>query len=175
MIPPDTKDWTWVLERRCPECGFDASSFERELIGSMILTNAAAWQRVLRGSTVTQRPADDVWSPLEYACHVRDVYCIYDLRLERMLTEENPRYANWDQDATAIDDHYGDQEPATVAGELVIAAARIASRFDGVKGPQWERTGTRSDGAYFTVETFARYLIHDPIHHLWDVEAGRAG
>ena len=24
----DTKDWTWVLEQRCPECGFDAADFE---------------------------------------------------------------------------------------------------------------------------------------------------
>ena len=23
-ITPDTKDWTWVLRERCPECGFDA-------------------------------------------------------------------------------------------------------------------------------------------------------
>ena len=23
---PDTKDWTWVLDRPCPDCGFDASS-----------------------------------------------------------------------------------------------------------------------------------------------------
>ena len=21
-IEPDTKDWTWVLDRPCPECGF---------------------------------------------------------------------------------------------------------------------------------------------------------
>ncbi len=172
MITPDGKDWTWVLERQCPECGFDASSFERELIGSMILTNAAVWQRVMRDPLVAQRPADDVWSPLEYGCHVRDVYCIYDERLERMLTEDDPVYANWDQDATAVDDNYGEQEAGTVAGELVIAAARIATRFDSVQGPQWSRRGTRSDGAHFTVETFARYLIHDPIHHLWDAEVG---
>jgi len=25
-IEPDTKDWTWVLERPCPECGFDATA-----------------------------------------------------------------------------------------------------------------------------------------------------
>jgi hypothetical protein len=25
-VPPDTKDWTWVLERRCPECGFEAGA-----------------------------------------------------------------------------------------------------------------------------------------------------
>jgi hypothetical protein len=23
-VVPDDKDWTWVLARRCPECGFDA-------------------------------------------------------------------------------------------------------------------------------------------------------
>ena len=25
-IVPDDKDWTWVLERPCPECGFDAAT-----------------------------------------------------------------------------------------------------------------------------------------------------
>jgi len=38
-----------------------------------------------------------------------------------------------------------------------------------VSGPAWERKGLRSDGATFTVDSFLRYLLHDPIHHLWDV------
>jgi len=25
-ITPDTKDWTWVLDKPCPECGYDAST-----------------------------------------------------------------------------------------------------------------------------------------------------
>ena len=25
-LEPDTKDWTWVLERACHECGFDMAS-----------------------------------------------------------------------------------------------------------------------------------------------------
>jgi hypothetical protein len=29
----------------------------------------------------------------------------------------------------------------------------------------------RSDGAQFTVESFARYLVHDPLHHEFDVRA----
>jgi hypothetical protein len=168
VIPPDTKDWTWVLERPCPECGFDTASVDRELIGSMILANAASWQRVLRDPGAARRPADDVWSPLEYACHVRDVFRIYGLRL--MLSEDDPQYPNWDQDATAAADRYGEQDPAEVADELLVDAARLAERFDSVAGEQWKRPGTRSDGAHFTIESFARYLIHDPIHHLWDVE-----
>ena len=173
MITPDTKDWTWVLERPCPECGFDATAFERELVGSMIRANAASWQRVLRGRTVAQRPSEAVWSPLEYACHVRDVFRIYDERLRRMLTEDDPQYANWDQDATAITDRYQEQQPDNVADELASAAAALAERFDQVAGDRWNRPGTRGDGAHFTVESFARYLIHDPVHHFWDVEGAR--
>ena len=45
----------------------------------------------------------------------------------------------------------------------------IAGQFATVTGVQWQRTGARSDGARFTVETFARYFIHDPVHHLYDV------
>src|SRR4051794_791858 len=25
-VEPDTKDWTWVLDRPCPECGFDPAA-----------------------------------------------------------------------------------------------------------------------------------------------------
>jgi hypothetical protein len=86
-----------------------------------------------------------------------------------MLAEHEPQYANWDQDATAIAERYGEQDPDVVADELVVAAAQLATRFDTVAGDAWSRPGSRSDGAHFTVESFARYLIHDPIHHLHDV------
>ena len=45
----------------------------------------------------------------------------------------------------------------------------LAARFDGVGDDEWLRTSERSDGSVFTVDSFARYLLHDPIHHLWDV------
>lgn len=46
-ITPDTKDWTWVLERTCAECGFDVRSFPREQVAEMIRQNATVWQEVL--------------------------------------------------------------------------------------------------------------------------------
>jgi len=170
-IEPDDKDWTWVLERPCTECGFVSADFPREEVGAMVRANAAAWPDVLARADVAVRPDDHTWSALEYACHVRDVYRIYDTRLERMLTETDPLYPNWDQDASAVEERYNDQDPGRVAAELADAAAAIADRFDTVHGEQWQRTGRRSDGARFTIETFARYMIHDPIHHLHDVGA----
>ena len=47
----------------------------------------------------------------------------------------------------------------------------LADRFDAVGADQWERRGFRSDGSVFTVESLGRYLMHDPVHHLWDVDA----
>ncbi|HEX4903773.1 MAG TPA: DinB family protein [Acidimicrobiales bacterium] len=168
-ITPDDRDWTWVLERPCPECGFDARTADPAGVGDLVRANASAWQRVLARPDVAVRSRPDRWSPLEYACHVRDVFRLYLERLDLMLTQDGPHYPNWDQDETAVRDRYGEQRPATVAVELTRAAAALADRFDEVEGDQWSRTGFRSDGAAFTVESFARYFVHDPIHHLWDV------
>ena len=54
-----------------------------------------------------------VWSALEYGCHIRDVHRIFNDRVRLMLTEDEPRFANWDQDATAIEDDYGSQDPVS--------------------------------------------------------------
>jgi hypothetical protein len=175
-IVPDTKDWTWVLERPCPECGLDTQSFPREAVAGMIRVNADAWQDLLAGAgrdDLRHRPSPSVWSALEYGCHVRDVHRLYDTRLALMLTVDGPHYPNWDQDATAVADRYAEQDPATVAAALREAAGALAARFEGVSGDQWQRTGVRSDGARFTVESFARYFIHDPVHHLYDVTGVR--
>jgi DinB superfamily len=173
-IRPDTKDWTWVLERACPECGFDTRTVTRRGLPGMLKENAATWQRVLsdKGEAASARPSPDRWSTLEYACHVRDVFRRFDERLQLMLSTEGPTFAHWDQDATAVDDRYNEQSPREVATQLVAAAASTADRFSVVTDSQWERDGTRSDGAHFTVETLGRYLMHDPVHHLHDVGAG---
>jgi hypothetical protein len=166
-IVPDDKDWTWVIDRPCAECGYDSATVDRTQIAAMIRANAGTWTKILAlGDVVHRRPRPHHWSPLEYACHVRDVFRIYDHRLTRMLTEDDPTYLNWDQDATAVDERYREQDPAIVATELSDAAEQLATRFDHVQGEQWLRTGNRSDGAHFTIDTFSRYLVHDVVHHV---------
>jgi hypothetical protein len=168
-MEPDTKDWTWVLDRRCPECGLDTSTINRDEIPALLRANAATWQDVLTRPDVRHRPDEQTWSPLEYAAHVRDVCRVYLERLNLMLTTDSPNYPNWDQDVTAVEDRYSEQNPTTVAQELTDAADRLANDFARVNGTTWQRTGNRGDGAQFTIDTFARYLVHDLIHHIHDV------
>ena len=177
-IVADTKDWTWVLERRCTECGFDSTTVDARDVAAMVRAQGEAWAGILAERDLAwlrTPPADDRWSPLEYACHVRDVLRLADRRVAIMLTDDDARFANWDQDATALDDAYDTQDPPAVAAELRAAASDLARRLDGVGEGAWERSGARSDGARFTVASFARYVIHDPLHHLHDVGAPGRG
>ena len=170
-ITPDDKNWTWVLERQCGECGFDASTFDSVRTTVALRDQVRRWTSVLERKDVRTRPRPGIWSPLEYSCHVRDVFRKFDERLKLMLETVDPAFENWDQDATAIEDRYEMQNPDLVAQELNEAGLSIAARFESVKKDQWMRRGFRSDGSVFTVDSIAKYLMHDPVHHLWDVGA----
>ena len=172
-ITPDTKDWTWVLSRPCEDCRFDASLVRRDAVGHDIRESASRWIPLLANGAVAQRPRPDRWSVLEYGCHVRDVLGIFAKRLDLMLVEDEPAFENWDQDETALNERYHLQDPTIVSYELLAAADALATRYESVTDPQWDRPGTRSDGNRFTVETLAVYGLHDPIHHLWDVQAAQ--
>lgn len=171
-IEPDTKDWTWVLDTRCPDCGFDARAVDPADIGPAVRDNARGWLAVLAQPGAAERPDDHTWSPLEYACHVRDVNRKFTERLTLMLDHDEPQFANWDQDATAVEERYDMQDPAVVGPEVVDAAEVVAAMYDELAGADAQtrgRRGVRSDGSVFTVDTLGRYHLHDLVHHAHDV------
>lgn len=175
-IVPDAKDWTWVLERPCPECGLDLSGVDPGDVADLIAANTVTWRALLAGDPgdLRRRPREDVWSTLEYACHVRDVHRVFDGRFRQIATTDDPLFDNWDQDATAIADRYGEQDPVTVGAELGVASDALVTTLRAIDADGWQRPARRSDGARFTAATLALYLLHDPVHHLHDVGAGNA-
>ena len=172
-ITPDTKDWTWVLERPCEECGFDPTAQALADLPRLLHDTAMAWSQVLARPDVGERPAPDVWSPLEYGCHVRDVHELFARRVRLMLADDEPTFANWDQDATALASDYGSQDATVVATELIEAAGTVAGVYATVTADTSHRPGLRSNGDRFTVETLGSYHLHDVVHHLHDVGASR--
>ena len=168
-IEPDTKDWTWVLEERCTECGFDPATVEVTALPDLVRENVRSWNGVLEHPDAAVRPADNVWSPLEYGCHVRDVHVLFAERVRLMLDQDDPQFENWDQDVTAVESRYDEQDPTVVAVEMVEAAAEMAAVLAGVRAEQWDRPGRRSNGSRFTVATLGAYYLHDVVHHLHDI------
>ncbi len=168
-IEPDTKDWTWVLERPCPDCGFEPAAVEVSDLPELIHANTRGWYGALDDADAAVRPSANIWSKLEYACHVRDVHRLFAERVRLMLDSDDPQFANWDQDATAVEEKYGEQDRAEVSVELVEAAADVAALYAGVSGEQWQRPGRRSNGSLFTVASIGVYHLHDVVHHLYDI------
>ncbi|WP_137293578.1 DinB family protein [Nocardioides dongxiaopingii] len=168
-IVPDTKDWTWVLDAPCPECGFVAGDIDVARVGDAIRADAATWARALERPEPSVRTRPEVWSVTEYACHVRDVHVLFAERVRSMLDQDDPHFASWDQDATAVERDYHLAEPDVVRSELLAAADAVAALYDGVPAAALDRTGSRSDGSTFTVASIARYHLHDVVHHSWDV------
>lgn len=171
-IVPDDKDWTWVCERACPECGFDPAGIADAHLPDRILASARGWESVLAAPAAAAAPDERTWSALEYAAHVRDVHVVMAARLRAVLTASATtpaRFAPWDQDAAAVAGRYREQDPGAVASGLVRAAGIFATLYRGVGGDAWNRRGLRSDGGAFTARSLAAYSLHDFEHHRVDV------
>lgn len=165
----DDKDWTWVLQRACPDCGFDASAVDRRALADHLAATTPRWQGALVAPDARERPAPQVWSALEYGAHVRDVHAVFGRRARLMLEEDDPEFENWDQDRTALDARYWLADPTEVAQQLAVEADRAVRVFAASTDEQWHRTGRRSNGSVFTLETLGLYYLHDVEHHLHDV------
>jgi SAM-dependent methyltransferase len=174
-MEPDAKDWTWVLRRRCDECGFDASTFDRHDLPHAFRTNARVWLALLADPGAARRTRPDRWSLLEYACHVHDVHQVFHDRVTSMLAEDTPHFANWDQDVAAVEHDYAVQLPSIVGPALVASAYAVGDLYASVPPLAWQRRGVRSDGSEFTIETLGRYHLHDVVHHLHDVRGAAGG
>jgi DinB family protein len=157
------------MRKPCPDCGFDPTQVAPADVPARARRYCGIVADAVEQSGADRRPSPAVWSPVEYGCHVRDVCRLFDQRLHLMLDEDDPTFANWDQDETALEQRYWTQRPADVAAAIRADADRIADSFAAVTGTQWQRSGRRSNGSLFTVDTLARYFLHDIAHHAWDV------
>ena len=131
----------------------------------------ASWDGILR-----TRPAEDVWSALEYACHVRDVFLVQRDRLYTALVEDTPVFAPMYRDHRVTLARYNAQDPQEVAAQLATAARLIAQAFEGLDPAQLQRRCIYNfpAPAERPLLWVGQHAVHEGEHHLRDVERGLA-
>jgi hypothetical protein len=164
------QDWTDVVRTACPDCGLDPAAVPVDELAFELGRVADAWSALLVGTdddALRTRPAPTVWSPLEYACHVRDVYSLFAQRILTTLREDEPDLGWWDHEAAVVEDAYNEQDVRAVADDLRRNAEVLAAALARVDGG-WERRAVRRGTEVFTVAGLARFALHEGGHHLAD-------
>ena len=164
-----------ALDGRCAECRFVYDLGRAEIVRRL---NAdaegfAARMAELDDTAARRRPTPDVWSPLEYACHVRDMLRIQRDRVELIQREDDPTLVPMGRDERGIEDRYNEQQPGAVAGELLAAARSLSDVLDTLGRAGWRRTAwyTYPTTELRTVEWIGNHTVHELQHHGRDIGA----
>jgi hypothetical protein len=162
-----------TLADTCARCGFVYDLARAEIVCRTRADAASFVERIaeLDASAVRRRPARDVWSPLEYACHVRDILRIQRERLELIQRETNPSLTPMGRDERVIEERYNEQEPDVVTHEVVDAARSLAERLEALDAAGWERTATYNypTAKLRSVEWIGAHTVHELQHHRLDI------
>lgn len=172
-IPSESRDWTFVLESGCRECGWeptpDVGRLREELTRAL-----GAWPALLAGPEAAVRPEPTVWSAIEYGSHVRDMARLLALRVASMLETDDPQFANWDGDVANVVRRDWDADPAGLIRDIARAGEEAEAQLDRVGPAALGRRGHRGDGVPFTVLSLLQFVEHDISHHVADVRRGSA-
>jgi hypothetical protein len=117
---------------------------------------AAVVAEALAGATDAEldaRPADGGWTAREVAIHVTDSELSAAVRLRRLIAEDRPLIAAYDEELYAERLHYDRPIAASVAA---LAAVRTLSAelLDRLTDEEWQRAGTHSDSGPYSVMTW---------------------
>ena len=167
------REWVRMQFEACPDCGLDASTNADADLPRALTDVAARWGGTLAIADVAdlrRRPAPDVWSPLEYACHTRDVLSVFEERVHRTATTPGQQLGWWDHDAAVVDSRYNEQEPVLVAEAMAANARRFGQALADLAPAQWGAMAERRPGERFTIRGMARFVLHEMVHHHRDAE-----
>jgi hypothetical protein len=141
---------------RCDECGFDNSTMDNAALVDAIATFAADPNLL-----TDRRPLPDVWSPREYAWHMREAFAFYEERIDLVLTSDRPQLEGRDFTVNPIPS----REP--------VDSTHLVARLRALAPAEWARVGLgSSDGSERDIRNLASRLAHECVHHGLDIEKG---
>jgi hypothetical protein len=164
---------------RCEECGFEYDESEFSTAAGGIRAGSADLAAALTGrqADAATRRQPGRWSPLEYACHVRDMLLVQRERLLAARRLDRPVCEPMGRDERVELDGYAEQDPADVARQLRDAAQLFASDLDRLNPAGWDRAliYTYPHRAERSLRWLAVHTVHEVTHHLLDVRRQLTG
>jgi hypothetical protein len=164
-----------VRVERCEECGYAYDLTAATRAGDEIRSAVAELARLLvttERRALARRTAPERWSPLEYACHVRDVLITQRERVLLARRTDVPAAVPMGRDERVAHDGYAESDPAEVAEEVTIAARLLANTLSRLDTRDWELRIVYNwpQRTERTLRWVAANTVHDVRHHLLDIK-----
>ena len=158
----------------CEGCGFDYGSVRPAELPGALTETAHRFQTALLDADVDElrrRPDGQTWSPLEYACHIRDVLLVQRERVLQARRVVMPEPAPMGRDERVDHDGYGEQLPGDVARQMEDAALLFANVLDRLGPVDWQRTLVYRfpERAERSLRWVAVHTVHELAHHVGDM------
>ncbi len=158
----------------CTGCGYSYAALRSPEIAPRLRSEAVRYADVLVGTDEERlrgRPRAEVWSALEYGCHVRDVLVVQRDRVLLACSQDEPEFASMRREERVLEERYNAQDPAVVAGQITAAADALAITLEGLDDAGWRRTGVYHwpTTEVRTVDWIGRHTVHEAVHHRQDI------
>jgi hypothetical protein len=121
-------------------------------------------------------PRPGEWSVRETLIHTRNtVMMAYGLRIRRLLYEEDPLFADYDEALFRVEDLRRDESVDDLVGMIVREHEQIAALLDGLPDDRWARQGRHPDLGPMSIELLARRAAEHALEHTQQIsEIARA-
>ena len=162
------------MQQRCEECGYTYNLAAANEAGDDIRAGVAELARLLTATgrtTLAQRTAPELWSPLEYGCHVRDVLLTQRERVLLARRVDVPDAVPMGRDQRVGHEGYAQQDPVEVAEEVTMAARLLANVLGRLDAADWELRLVYNwpQRTERTLRWVAAHTLHEVRHHLLDM------
>ena len=154
----------------CPHCRFDWDSPIESLQSSLRSAGQRFSSVVSKASEeeLRTRPAQEVWSALEYTAHARDGVSWYMDRIKRTLAEDSPRLQGRDWERETEIRRYHEEATSDVLSGLATACGDLANLLSSLSLEDLKRQAVGSEGDQRDVLLLARRATHETEHHCLD-------
>ncbi len=127
--------------------------------------------RGLSDEEMRRRPAERGWSVLEVVCHLRDAAIEEGIRVRRLVEEDNPTLAPYDQEERAVERRYQAEDPRKALTALRAYQTGLAYQLEQLSDEQWASTGVHPELGPVTVRTRAERQVEHGRQHLEQLRA----
>jgi S-DNA-T family DNA segregation ATPase FtsK/SpoIIIE len=161
----------------CFECGYVYGATATTELPDAFLAVALQFGNALRSrseSILRLKPEPALWSPLEYSCHVRDVFLAQRERVLLALVEDTPSFASIYRDQRPALARYNASAPDQVAQDVEVAARLLAWLTTGLSTQALDRPCVYNypEPERRDVGWLLQHALHEGVHHLRDIEVG---